>query len=373
MPAPPDLIAARLSRLRAAVAASNVEALVVSHPPNLLYLLGVSASAGLAVVAANGTAVLADERYREAFAQALAGVPDVAVIPVGVGSSYEETLAARLTAGAVRAVGVEAGSMTLGRAAAVRRALPDGGPVLVETEGLVELLRMVKDPWEQAIFREAAARLTEVAACILPKGLVGRQERDVAWDIDVALRHGGFERPAFETIVASGPNSARPHHRAGTRRIEDGDLVVVDFGGVLDGYAVDMTRTVAVGRIADDRRTWLASVAAAQRAAIAACGPGARPSEIDAAARQVLTAAGLGDRFMHSTGHGLGLEVHERPTIGPRGDISGPVTAGMVFTVEPGVYVPGEGGVRIEDDVIVTATGVERLTGAVPGFEAHES
>jgi len=373
MPAPPDLIAARLSRLRAAVAASNVEALVVSHPPNLLYLLGVSASAGLAVVAANGTAVLADERYREAFAQALAGVPDVAVIPVGVGSSYEETLAARLTAGAVRAVGVEAGSMTLGRAAAVRRALPDGGPVLVETEGLVELLRMVKDPWEQAIFREAAARLTEVAACILPKVSVGRQERDVAWDIEVALRHGGFERPAFETIVASGPNSARPHHRAGTRRIEDGDLVVVDFGGVLDGYAVDMTRTVAVGRIADDRRTWLASVAAAQRAAIAASGPGARPSEIDAAARQVLTAAGLGDRFVHSTGHGLGLEVHERPTIGPRGDISGPMTAGMVFTVEPGVYVPGEGGVRIEDDVIVTATGVERLTGVVPGFEAHES
>lgn len=373
MPAPPDLIATRLSRLRAVVATSNVDALVVSHPPNLLYLLGVSASAGLAVVTPNGTAVLADERYREAFAQALDGVPEVSVVTLELGSSYEETLAARLTAEAVRAVGVEAGSMTLGRAAAVRRALPGEGPVLIDTDGMVELLRMVKDPWEQAIFREAGARLTEVAACILPKVLAGRQERDVAWDIEVALRHGGFERPAFETMVASGPNSARPHHRAGLRRIEDGDLVVVDFGGVLDGYAVDMTRTVAVGRVADERRRWMASVAAAQRAAIAASGTGIMPSAIDAAARQVLATAGLGDRFVHSTGHGLGLEVHERPTIGPRGDISGPVTAGMVFTVEPGVYVPGEGGVRIEDDVIVTATGVERLTGAVPGFEAHES
>jgi Xaa-Pro aminopeptidase len=373
MPAPPDLVATRLSRLRAAVEASSVAALVVSHPPNLLYLLGVSASAGLAVVTSDGTAVLADERYREAFAQAVADVPGVAVVAVPVGSSYEEALAATLVRGAYRAVGVEAGAMTLGRAGAVRRALPAGGPVLIETDGMVELLRMVKDPWEQAIFREAGARLTEVAACILPKVLAGRQEREVAWEIEVALRHGGFERPAFETIVASGPNSARPHHRAGERRLHEGDLVVVDFGGVLDGYAVDMTRTVAVGRVVAERRRWMAAVAAAQVAAIAASAPGVPPSEVDGAARQVLSAAGLGDRFVHSTGHGLGLEVHERPTIGPRGDISGPLTAGMVFTVEPGVYVPGEGGVRIEDDVIVTATGVERLTGAVPGFEAHES
>jgi Xaa-Pro aminopeptidase len=373
MPAPPDLIARRLATLQAAVAGSAVDALVVSHPPNLLYLLGVSASAGLAVVTADGTAVLADERYREAFAQASATVSGVAVIPVDVGSSYEETLAAYLTCGAYRAAGVEASAMTLSRAAALRRALGPDGPVLLETDGMVERLRLIKDPWEQAIFREAGARLTEVAACILPKVLAGRQEREVAWDVEVALRAGGFERPAFETIVASGPNGARPHHRAGERRLEAGDLVVVDFGGVLDGYAVDMTRTVAVGQVAGERRRWLGSVAAAQRAAIAAAGPGVLPSAIDAAARRVLTAAGLGERFVHSTGHGLGLEVHERPTIGPRGDDTGPMTAGMVFTVEPGVYVPGEGGVRIEDDVIVTATGVERLTGAVPGFEAHES
>ncbi|HUU32571.1 MAG TPA: M24 family metallopeptidase, partial [Vicinamibacterales bacterium] len=201
----------------------------------------------------------------------------------------------------------------------------------------------------------------------------GREERAVAWDIAVALQEGGFERPAFETIVAAGPNSARPHHRPGERRIATGDLVVVDFGGVLDGYAVDMTRTVAIGNVGDDERSWLAAVAAAHRAAVAAVRPGVLPSEVDGAARGELRTAGLAERFVHSTGHGLGLEVHERPTIGPRGDVSGPLVAGTVFTVEPGVYVPGRGGVRIEDDVIVTATGVERLTRAVPGFEAHES
>ncbi len=372
MPAPADLLASRVTALRAAVAEAPVDVLVVSHPPNLLYLLGVAASAGLAVVGPAGMAVLADERYREAFAHAAAGLPDVAVVAVAVGSSYEETLAAVLAAGAARTVGVEAAALTLARASAVRQRLPEG-VALVETDGLVERLRMVKDPWEQAIFREAGARLTEVAACILPMVSPGRTERAVAWDIEVALRAGGFERPAFETIVASGPNSARPHHRAGEREIAVGDLVVVDFGGVLDGYAVDMTRTVAVGDVGDDQRGWLRAVAAAHRAAIAAAGPGVLPSAVDGAARGTLTSAGLGERFVHSTGHGLGLEVHERPTIGPRGDAWGPLAAGTVFTIEPGVYVPGRGGVRIEDDVIVTATGVARLTGTVPGFEAHES
>ena len=373
MPAPLDLLASRLARLAAVVEASDTDVLVVSHPPNLQYLFGVSASAGLAVIAADGVAVIIDERYREAFAQAVEAIPGVIVVPVLAGSSYEETLARVLTERGVRLAGVESASMTLGRAAAVRRQLPVGRLELVETDATVELLRMVKDPWEQAIFREAGARLTEVATCILPKVSAGRQEREVAWEIEVALRAVGFERPAFETIVAAGPNSARPHHRAGDRRIEPGDLVVVDFGGVLDGYAVDMTRTVAVGHISSDRKVWLGCVASAQRAAIAAVRPGVRPSDIDAAARGALEAGGLADRFVHSTGHGLGLEVHERPLIGPRGDATGPIAAGMVFTVEPGVYLPGHGGVRIEDDVIVTATGVERLTSAVPGFEAHES
>ena len=373
MSAPTDLLASRLERLTAVVAAAGLDALVVSHPPNLLYLFGVVASAGLAVVGPSGVTVLADERYREAFAQAAAGIPGVSVAAVSVSSSYEETLADVLRQAGARSAGVEAASISLGRASALRRLLTPRGVELVETDGMVEGLRTVKDSWELAIFREAGGRLTDVAACILPVVLAGRLERTVAWDIDVALRKGGFERLAFETIVASGPHSARPHHRAGDRRIERGDLVVVDFGGVLSGYAVDMTRTVAVGQMTNDRSEWLRTVARAQRAAIDVIAPGVRPSQIDAAARDVLVGAGLGERFVHGTGHGLGLEVHERPTIGPRGDATGPIAAGMVFTVEPGVYVPGRGGVRIEDDVIVTASGVERLTGLVPGFEAHES
>ncbi len=373
MSASADLRASRLDRLAAAVGESSIDALVVSHLPNLHYLFGVTASAGLAVVAPAGVTLLADERYREAFTHAVDGLPEVSVVAVDVGSSYEECLAGVVGKLGFHAVGVEAGALTLSRASAIRRHFSPNRAELVETDGMVELLRMVKDPWEQAIFREAGARLTEVAACILPKVSAGRPERLVAWDIDVALRAGGFERPAFETIVASGPNSARPHHRAGDRRIDAGDLVVVDFGGVLDGYAVDMTRTVAVGTVSSKRHEWLAAVATAQRVAIDEIAPGVFPSRIDAAARDYLQQVGLGERFVHSTGHGLGLEVHERPVIGPRGDATGPVAAGMVFTVEPGVYIPGLGGVRIEDDVIVTATGVERLTGAVPGFEAHES
>ncbi len=237
---------------------------------------------------------------------------------------------------------------------------------------MVERLRAVKDPWELGRLREAGRRLSEVAACILPKVLSGCTERQIAWEIELALHDAGFERPAFETIVASGPMAARPHHRSGDRQISAGELVVVDFGGVLDGYAVDMTRTVAVGDVPAEHLAWRVAVGEAQGAAIAACGPGVLPSAIDAAARTVLDRAGLGDRFVHSTGHGLGLEVHERPTIGPRGDVDGPVTAGMVFTIEPGVYVPGAGGVRIEDDVVITATGVERLTSAPAPFEAHE-
>ncbi len=373
MSAPIELRASRLALLTAAIGESPVDALLVSHLPNLRYLFGVTASAGLAVVAPGGVTLLADQRYLEAFAHAVAGLPGVAVVTTGVGTSYEERLAGVIDRLGLRAVGVEAGVLTLSRARAIRSHLGASRAHLVETDGMVELLRMIKDPWEQAIFREAGARLTEVAACILPKVSAGRQEREVAWDIDVAIRAGGFERPAFDTIVASGPNGARPHHRAGDRRIDAGDLVVVDFGGVLDGYAVDMTRTVAVGTVSPDRHEWLAAVATAQRTAIEVIAPGVCPSRIDAAAREYLQRVGLGERFVHSTGHGLGLEVHERPVIGPRGDATGPVAAGMVFTVEPGVYVPGHGGVRIEDDVIVTATGVERLTGAVPGFEAHES
>ena len=182
--------------------------------------------------------------------------------------------------------------------------------------------------------------------------------------IEVALHAAGFERPAFETIVASGPLAARPHHRPTDRRLETDELVLLDFGGVLDGYAVDLSRTIAPR----DRRSGGPAMAGARGRRAGgghrrATAPGRLPSAVDAAARQVLDAAGLGDalRPRHRP-RPRPRDVHERPTIGPRGDAFGPLAPGMVFTVEPGVYVPDRGGVRIEDDVLVTAAGAERLT-----------
>jgi Xaa-Pro aminopeptidase len=186
----------------------------------------------------------------------------------------------------------------------------------------------------------------------------------VAATVEAELRRVGFEKPAFDTIVAAGPNSAVPHYRAGDRRLEPGDLVILDFGGMLNGYAVDMTRTIAVGGPNERQRRLLEQVAAAQAAAFAAIEIGRAATDVDRAAREVLERAGLGEAFSHGTGHGLGLEVHERPRVTkyrPELPVE-PLAAGMVFTLEPGAYLEGYGGARIEDDVVVTPGGAEWLT-----------
>ncbi|MEZ5284086.1 MAG: M24 family metallopeptidase [Vicinamibacterales bacterium] len=178
------------------------------------------------------------------------------------------------------------------------------------------------------------------------------------------LRQKGFERPAFDTIVAAGAHAALPHHRAGERRLEMGDLVVIDFGGVLRGYAVDMTRTVVLGPSTARQRACLGAVAAAQVAAFDAAAVGAAPEDVDAAARDTLGGYGMAEAFVHGLGHGLGLDVHELPRLTRRreGSAEPPLAAGMVFTLEPGVYFPDWGGVRIEDDVLATPAGPEWLT-----------
>jgi Xaa-Pro aminopeptidase len=361
MPPPTTALAVRLEQARSAVTSAGLDALFVFGAANLTYLTGLRMSAGAVVLTRDRVLVVADGRYADT-AAVVGQLPETALVRLGSGESYEEGLGKLLAAYGWAAVGVEAAHLSLARLAALRRCAGAADPKWVESEGLVEAFRAVKDPWEQAILREAGSRLSAVAACILAKVSAGQTERQVAWDIEVALHAAGFERPAFETIVASGPHGARPHHRPTDRRLETDELVLLDFGGVLDGYAVDMTRTVPLGTPPSSSRRWLEAVGAAQSAAIAAVAPGRLPSDIDAAARTVLTDAGLGEYFVHGTGHGLGLEVHERPTIGPRGDAAGPVQRGMAFTVEPGVYLPDQGGVRIEDDVLVTAAGVERLT-----------
>jgi Xaa-Pro aminopeptidase len=188
----------------------------------------------------------------------------------------------------------------------------------------------------------------------------------VALMIDVTLRRAGFDRPAFDTIVASGPNAALPHARPGERKLAEGDLVVLDFGGVYDSYCVDLTRTVSIGPAGERARQVHAAVREAHDRAIRIVAPGVSRFDVDAAARDALAEAGMGDAFGHGTGHGLGIEVHENPRIvRRRTDVDArdeALSAGMVFTVEPGAYFAGWGGVRIEDDVLVTDQGVEVLT-----------
>jgi Xaa-Pro aminopeptidase len=268
------------------------------------------------------------------------------------------------------AIGVEAAAMTLSRFERLNGLLAarlgtDQQPIrLVPTERIVERARLIKDAFELGTLRKAAGLLSEVAARVLEVVVPGRSELDIAADVDSFLRQAGFSKPAFDTIVASGRNSALPHARPGARRLGPGDSVVLDFGGVYDGYCVDLTRTVQLPPASAAFSSTFAAVRAAHAAAIAAIRPGVKASLVDSAARNVLAARGLSEAFVHGTGHGLGLEVHEEPRVTKPGSpiLDEVLQAGMVFTVEPGAYLPGAHGVRIEDDVVVTAGGCEVLT-----------
>jgi Xaa-Pro aminopeptidase len=286
-------------------------------------------------------------------------VADVAVEVVE--KRYDLTLGALILKMGLRRVAFEAAHVTVANLAAWQRATP--GVDWVPREGLVEAQRMIKDVEEIAILRRAGRMIAGVAADLARIIGHGRTEFEVAEAIDTAVVRAGFSRPAFPTIVASGPNSAHPHAHPSERRLTAGDLVVLDFGAVLDGYCVDLTRMAAVGPVAPQANALFASVRDAQAAAVAVVEPGIDSSDVDAAARTVLEARGLGKAFLHATGHGLGLEVHEAPRIARADpDTTVRLVPGMVFTIEPGAYVEGVGGVRLEDDVLVTAVGGEVLT-----------
>ena len=361
-------LARRHAAVRRALDDRGLSALAVTHLPNVRYLTNHAGSAGLAVVTAERLHLLVDGRYAEAVRRlqdSNAACPGATIHVVEGSGSYDEALA-DLLAPLDGPVGFESAHLTVSRHAWWRRALERRGAdaALEPVEGLVERLRMIKDAGEIAALREAAARLAPVVEAAFGAVRAGVSERRVAAAIDAALGAAGFERPAFETIVAGGPNSALPHHHPGSRALAAGDLVVLDFGGVLGGYCSDLTRTVALGPIDAERRAIYEAVREAQAAALEAVRPGVDTSAVDAAARQVLVERGLGEAFSHGTGHGLGLEVHEDPRVSRsrEGAEGTRLEPGMVFTVEPGAYVPGTGGVRIEDDVLVTSAGCEILT-----------
>ncbi len=369
----------RVDRLREDLREASLDAFVITHLPNLRYVTGFSGTAGVAVVTASCCTLLVDFRYATAAREVVAGHPGGLVDLLIVEKTYDEALVEVLRRTDGSRAGIEATSITVSRFNRLAAALaaggsgprdgisssPDGtGLSLAPTERMIEKRRAVKDGFEIEILREAARRLSRVARDVPALVREGRAEASIAADIDTAIRAAGFERPAFDTIVASGPNSARPHARPGLRTVAAGDGVVLDFGGVYDGYCVDLTRTVQIGAPAPELLRLAGAVREAHAAAIQAVRPGARPSEIDAAARTALARHGLAEAFGHGTGHGLGLEVHEDPRITklPAALPDEPVVAGMVFTIEPGAYVEGLGGVRIEDDVLVVSDGCDVLT-----------
>jgi Xaa-Pro aminopeptidase len=390
--APRDTLAARHAKLRQAVVAAEIDGLVVTHLPNVFYLTNFLGTAGIAVAMRDRLYLLLDFRYASA-AKAIwetpYGCPDAEIVPVE--RTYDETLVALIKKLEPKRLGIEGNHVPLNRANQLARSIgaeiasaeigsknPPDPISLVATDNVVERLRVVKDAHEIEMLRCGARLLSPVAVEIINDAKLGMREQELAAKIDWRIKSAGFERCSFETIVASGPNSALPHAHAGERVLQDGDLVVLDFGGVYGGYCVDLTRTVAIGEPNAEMVRVYQAVLEAQRAAIAAVKPGVRAGDIDAAARLTLGRHALAEAFGHSTGHGLGVEIHETPRIGPRREAAGDgpappdeaIEPGMVFTIEPGAYLPGWGGVRIEDDVLVTSDGVEVLTN-VPTSLTH--
>ena len=351
--------------MQAYLDARGLEALVVSTPLNIAYLSGFSASAGLLVVTLRNCFLLVDGRYDVAAHESLAAGRMGPVVVERVEGRYDKTLASVVLREGLRRAGFETGYVTVATLSGWQRAMPD-----VEwepTERVVEGQRVIKDAGEIETLRRAADVLTRAASQLPALIARGRTEQEVAAGIDSALIDSGFQRTAFTTIVASGPNSALPHARPSSRQLAEGDLVLLDFGGVLDGYCVDLTRMAAVGSPSSSALTLHGSVREANVAAVRAVRPGIPASDIDRAARAVLEAKDLGEAFRHATGHGLGLEVHEARRLGRAdGEPQERLEAGMVFTIEPGAYVEGVGGVRLEDDVLVTPGGCEVLTKNVP-------
>jgi Xaa-Pro aminopeptidase len=358
--------------VREAAARRQVDAVVVTTRSNILYLTNFTGSAAIVVVTPDRIHFVTDFRYvtaLESLQQSPHACPDLDLTVVD--GAYDPTLVRLVDSLGLDRLGFEAANMTVSRRDWLVAAFGRDGrttPTLVPTEQLVERIRVRKDPDEIETLRKAASLLSEVARGVFEEIVHGRTERDVALAIDNRIRSAGFERPAFDTIMASGPRAALPHATPGERRLSEHDLVVLDFGGVYDSYCVDLTRTVSVGRADDRAREVHAAVLEAHDRAIRTVEPGTSRFAVDAAARDWLTARGMGEAFGHGTGHGLGIDIHEDPRITrPTPDVPGDdgdreLAAGMVFTIEPGAYFPGWGGVRIEDDVLVTDHGVDVLT-----------
>ena len=350
-------VAARIGRLRGRFEEAAIDALLVTNLANVRYLTGFTGSAGMLLVTADAAVFTTDGRYRTQSMEQLGAARVDAAVEIGATATEQRSLLAQSLDPGVR-VGLEAHAVSW----SLQRAFADVfvGHELVATDGLVEHLRRVKEPGEVARIRLACQIADDALGALLPTLHTGRTERDFALDLEVEMRRRGASGNSFDPIVASGPNAAMPHARPTSRVVERGELVVIDFGCIVDGYCSDMTRTISVGDPGPDARRVWDVVHASQSAGRDAVRAGADCAVIDAACRDVIVAAGWGDAFVHGTGHGVGLEIHEAPRVAATARDT--LERGAVVTVEPGVYLPGVGGARIEDTVVVTPDGSDPLT-----------
>jgi Xaa-Pro aminopeptidase len=345
---------ARIERLREDLAARKLDAGLVTSLPNVRYLTGFTGSNAMLLVAGRGATLFTDPRYTLQAKTETAGSGVRAVIARG---ALELAVAGRLAK--LRRIGFENHRVSFREWEAIRAALPAGAE-LEPLGDAIERRRMVKSAAEIAVIRESVQINSQAFAAALTRFRPGMSESDFAAEIEYQMRLLGAEKPAFETIVAFRANSALPHARPGTTKIDGNGLLLIDMGTFRGGYASDMTRCVHLGKPGAKTRTLYKAVLEAQLAGVSTVRPGVPAGDVDAAARRVLRKHGLEKAFVHSTGHGLGLEIHEAPRLG-RGDLS-VLAAGMAITIEPGAYIEGAGGVRIEDTVLTTPTGVEVLT-----------
>ena len=349
--------------MRSAVDA-GADALLVTHGPDVRWMSGFTGSNGALAMVGGRAVLFTDGRYT---AQAKAEAPGLRVV---IGKKAAAVLAVEwmVARGATRCA-FDARQTTVAALEQLRGSLPkEMGTArrgfFVASQGLIARLREVKDEGELAKMQRAADLGCDLFGAVLEHLVPGATEIEVALELEAAARRAGAEAMSFETIVASGRRSALPHGRATTQKLPRRGFVTMDFGVVLDGYCSDMTRTVHLGRASREAKAVYDAVLEAQEAAVAAVAPGVRCAEVDEAARRVLQRARLGKWFSHSTGHGVGLEIHEGPRIA--GKVEQVLEPGMVITIEPGVYLPNQFGVRIEDMVTVTEDGAETMTAASP-------
>jgi len=346
----------RQRRLQAALAESNLDMLLVTHPPNIRYLCGFTGSAGVLLTGDRGTTFFTDGRYRTQARAEVVG-PRIVIARKSPLLAAAEFLAASRIRSVTR-LGLESQSVTLGQHEQLRRILK-GKWKLVSAPPLMERARMIKDKEEIRRIRasvQLGASLFQIARKTIRPGV---KEVDVAAAMEYEARRAGAEGMSFSTIIAAGKRSAVVHGRASEARIPPRGFVVCDFGVILAGYCSDRTRAVHVGRPTRSERQMYQAVLDAQQAAIAEVRGGATAAAVDKAARKILRDNKLAKYFTHSTGHGLGLEIHEAPRLAAGQEQV--LEPGMVITIEPGAYIPGKHGVRIEDVVVVTSTGCEVL------------